>query len=430
MRVSAKLVNQRQSYTLNLADTMKVGRLARYLSQQEGYIESSTLEIARPLGISQRLQDVDIQAGDRLLIFAVKPAPAELSAPLSPGDKIMNFRVGDVVISSRGKKNLVLGKPDSEKDVDIDLRNFISPKQLSFISRDTMRVDFDDRSKSWYAARTGRTRITLNDFELGADRIPLGDETTLRFYRANEDPKNSAFRPISEIQMTTETVQSREDIIYLETGEKVVNIQVGVEKDSAALNISENVPFGQVASNLAAYLGAAVGAEYQLCLMRLIPPGTALGGIALGNDEFFYTARTQSFALNTLILSDIHSKDRSYQLVAGPEDDIKLIGRRSEAAIEDPELDLDLYEVVIAHTGNANAFKNISRRQLRVFYIAAENTWWAQAEERASVPVFVNNTRATSNTPIQLTSGDVISVGSTVENYVARLEVEITAKAD
>lgn len=104
MRVSAKLVRQQQSYILNLGDSMRVGNLARYLSQQEAYIDTSTLELARPVQATQRLQDVDIQAGDRLIICTAKPTQAELPAPLNPGDKIIRLIMGDVEVSSRGKK--------------------------------------------------------------------------------------------------------------------------------------------------------------------------------------------------------------------------------------------------------------------------------------------------------------------------------------
>lgn len=430
MRVSAKLVRQQQSYILNLGDSMRVGNLARYLSQQEAYIDTSTLELARPVQATQRLQDVDIQAGDRLIICTAKPTQAELPAPLNPGDKIIRLIMGDVEVSSRGKKMLTIGKPDTNRDVDIDLRNFISPKQLNYVSRDTMRLEFDERSKTWYAARTGRTRLLINEYELTADRIPLGDLSLLKVYRANEEPSNPAFRPLVEIKLVTETVQSRDDIIYLEAGDRPFRIQVGVERESASLNVSENVPFGQIVTGLAAHLNMGMNTDYDMYILRLIPPITRLEAIQLGNDEFLYAARSQSYAMNVLMLHDLANHERKYELVGGPEDDIKLIGRRPEAAIEDPELEVDLYQTLVERTGTPNAFKNISRRQLRVFYRAAENTWWAQAEERASVPVFINNTRATTSTPIQLTSGDVISIGATVDNYVARLEVEITAKAE
>jgi hypothetical protein len=430
MRVSARVAAQRQRYFLKLGGAMRIGRLARYLSQQEAFIDTSTLELARPVQPTQRVQDIDIQAGDRLVIFAAPPGNAELPAPLNPGDKVIKLIMGDTVVSSRGKKSLLIGKPDPSREVDVDVRTFVSPKQLNFISRELMRLEFDERSKTWYAQKLGRTRLLVNNFELQNDRIPLGDESTLKLYRANEEPTNPAFRPMVELKLVTETVQSRDDIIYLDAGDIGVTIHVGVEKDSATLNISENVAFGQVITGLAAHMKMRLDGEYQLAHMRLLPPQTELSSLTLAPDEFLYAARAQSFATNVLVLRDLNNRERKYELVAGPEDDEKLIGRRPEASVEDPELDVDLYDTLMERAGTPNGFKGMSRRQFRVFYRAAENTWWAQMEDRASVPLYVNNTRAAAGTPVQLTSGDVISVGATVENYVARLEVEITAKAE
>ena len=430
MRLSTQLVSARQSYTLNLGERVTIGQLARYLSQQEAFIDVSTLEIARPVGPNQRLQDVDLQAGDRLAVFTSASVPGELTAPLSPGDKVAKFIVGDVVITSRGKKSLQIGKPDPQRDVDIDLRNLVSPRAIGFISRETMRLDFDDRSKIWYAARTGKTRVLINEFELGTERVPLSDVTTMRLYRAGDEPMNAANQPLAVIRIEMETVENREDIIYLEQGRCRAPIQIGIGKERLTLNLSDNVPLGQVAGSLLGYYKLNPATEYQVVLLRLVPPATPLGSITLGQDEFLYVSRAQTFALNALVLRDIHQRERMFTLAAGPEDDIKMVGRRPEANIEDPELDVDLYEAVIPRGDNPNAFKSLSRRQLRLFYKAAENSWWAQLEERASVPVFVNNTRTSAIAPVQLTSGDVLSFGPSLETYYARLEVEITARTE
>lgn len=430
MRLSTQIVSARQSYTLNLGERVTVGKLARYLSQQEAGIDMNTLEFGRVVGANQHIRDIDLQAGDRLVVFTAPPQPGELTQPLNPGDKVAKFSVGDVIITSRGKKSLQIGRPDSRREVDIDLRNLVSPRAIDFISRDTMRLDFDDHAKTWYASRTGKTRVLINEFELGTERVPLSDVTMLRLYRAGDEPTSPAFQPLAVIRIEMETVQNREDIIFLDSGAVHTPIQIGVGKERLTLNVSENVPLGQVAGSLLGYHKLPPATEYQIYLLRLIPPATPLSTLGFGQDDILYASRSQSFALNALVLRDIHQRDREYALVAGPEDDVKLIGRRPEAAIEDPELDVDLYEAVIPRDNNPNAFKSLSRRQLKVFYKAAENSWWVQLEERASVPVFVNNTRTSAIAPVQLTSGDVLSFGPTLETCYARLEVEITARAE
>jgi hypothetical protein len=425
------MVHSRHQYVLTLNDQVTVGRLARYLSQQEAYVDASTLEIARPVQPTQRLQDVDVNPGDRLVICTSDAEKAELAAPLRPGDKLVKFAVGEVMVVSRGKKSLVIGKPDGAREtaVDVDLRNFISPKSLTFISRECLRLDYDERNKAWFATKTGRTKVLLDEFEITTDKkVPLGDRAMMRFYRANDDPRS--VRPLGEIRVMVEVVQSRDDILYLEQGKQFVNLEVGVPREVAGLNVSENVSLGQIVTSLAAYHRMGIPQNMSLYMLRLLAPETRVGTLDLGKDEFLYASRSQSYAHNLLILRDTLDRERKFELAAGLEDDEKLVGRRSDSNAEDPELDVDLYEVLVRRNNNLEAYKTISRRQLRILYKAAENTWWLKPEERSPVPVFINNTRASSSTPTQLTSGDVLSIGQTVDNYYARLEVEIMSKAD
>ena len=430
IRLPTQMVHARQQYSVTLNEQVTAGRLARYLSQQEAYVDASTLEHARPAQPTQRIQDIDVQPGDRLVIFTSEAGSAELAAPLRQGDKLVKFAIGDTVVASRGKKSLLIGKPDGPREttVDIDLRNFIPPKFLNYVSRESVRLDYDDRSKNWYATKVGRSRVLMDEYEITADRVPLGDHVLLRFYRAADDPRTT--RALGEVRVMVETVQSRDDILYLETGNRLVHVQVGVPRESVALNVSENVTLGQIVTSLAAYHRMGIPEKATLYLLRLLAPETHIGDLKLGTDEFLYTSRSQSYAHNLLILRDTLDRERKFELAAGLEDDEKLIGRRSDSTSEDPELDVDLYDVLIHRSNNPDAFKSISRRQLRVIYKAAENTWWVRPEERSSVPVFLNNVRTSSSSPTQLTSGDVLSIGQTVDDYFARLEVEITSKAD
>ena len=57
-------------------------------------------------------------------------------------------------------------------------------------------------------------------------------------------------------------------------------------------------------------------------------------------------------------------------------------------------------------------------------YDADENTWWAAATDRLEMPVFVNTTRLSVD-GVPVTSGDVLTIGSSVRAYYVRLEVEI-----
>src|SRR3712207_3066876 len=89
IKLSTVVVNASRRYDVTLSEQVTVGGIARYLSQHEAYVDATTLEIARPVLPAQRLQDLDIQVGDRLLIFTQPPSLADLPAALTPGDKTL-----------------------------------------------------------------------------------------------------------------------------------------------------------------------------------------------------------------------------------------------------------------------------------------------------------------------------------------------------
>jgi hypothetical protein len=430
MRLTAVVINTARRYTLSLSEREPVGGVAAYFSQHEDAIDARTLELARPLALGQRLADIDIQSGDRLLVFSKAPDNTEMPPPLNPGDKVLNFAAGDMVLSSRGKKRLVLGKPDESAQMvpDIDLRNFVSPRYINFVSRESLKLDFDDARKTWYAVRTGRTRVMIDELELGTDRIALNNNFVMRLFKGSDMPGAVGVTPIGEIRVGVETVESRGDIVYLATGGYPLTVQAGIEKDTLRINASANLTFDKISEGLLKHYGMALTAETRVYLTRLLAPSTRLSELQMSNDEFLYVARRTVFTQNVLVLRNTLDRTQAFELAGGQDQSEKLIGRRSQADAEDPELDVDLYKV-IANDGT-DRYRKISRRQARVYYRPAENTWWLKLEERTSVPVFLNNTRVIAGTPISLTSGDVLSVGPGVDDFYARLEVEIMSKSE
>jgi hypothetical protein len=119
-----------------------------------------------------------------------------------------------------------------------------------------------------------------------------------------------------------------------------------------------------------------------------------------------------------------------YTLVAGSTDDEKRIGCRAQASPEDTALDVDLYDAVLQHARNPVLVKTLAHRQARLLYRAAENSWWLQVDEPGGLTLFVNNLRAMNGVPLRLSTGDVLSIGPTVNEYYVRLEVELTAKKE
>lgn len=133
-------------------------------------------------------------------------------------------------------------------------------------------------------------------------------------------------------------------------------------------------------------------------------------------------------AQNILALRDVSQRERVYVLAAGYGETEHFIGCRAEADTPSPDLSVDLYESITAQGNDPRPFQGISPYFARISYKA--QNWWLRLDERAHLPVFVNNTRAHSATPIQLTSGDVLSVGPSVTHFYARLEVEVNPRGD
>jgi len=84
----------------------------------------------------------------------------------------------------------------------------------------------------------------------------------------------------------------------------------------------------------------------------------------------------------------------------------------------------------VAQGHDPRLFNTLSPYYGRILYNAADESWRIRLEERAHVPLFINNARVTSSAPVQLTSGDVLSFGPSITSYYARLEVELTSRSE
>jgi hypothetical protein len=415
-RIPAALVPSSQHYQTRISGQVTVGEVARYLSQQEGQVELSTLEIARPARPDQFMGELDIQGGDRLLIFTHAARQAELPTPSRPGDKIVQFNLGDRVIHSRGKKSLMVGKPEAGFIPDVDLRHCIAPGALEFISADCLRLYFDEAGQVWYAARSGNNRILLDELELEGYPVALNDAQWVRFYRPGQP------QPIGEMRVTLETVQVGEAAPALPSGGDTAVMRIGLEKENQTLRVSENIRVRQIATSLARYDGLPATDDLALYIARLVPPQTPLAMLALGEGMALYAALKLRHARHMLLLRDIQQRDRAYTLMAGQGH--QLIGCRAQAETAQPDLDVDLFEVITDQGYDPRPFQGMSPYYARITYRADDQSWWVWLDERSQVPLFVNQARASQSAALPLGSGDVLSVGPSLSHPYARLEVE------
>jgi hypothetical protein len=390
-----------------------LGDVAHYLAASEAQVTANRLEIARPARPEQRVDELALQGGDRLLIFSAPPNPVELPSPALGGGLSVRFSSGGTSLSSAGKRSLVVGKSEAGFLPDVDLRLFIAPRALEAIAPDCLRLYFNDAEQTWYMNRSGNTRVMVDELELEARPVILNEQQRVRFYRAGEG------RPLGEIAITLEKQMTAPN--DLTPGNLTAIMSIGLENENHSLRASGNIRVEQMMSGLAQYHRLkAAPQNLRLYVARLGAPHTTLE--ALTGDELLYSALSLPYRQQTLSLRDFHHPEHVYILLPGRE--TLLIGCRAERAATQPDLDTDLYESVVGAGGDPRPFQGISPYLAQAEYRAAEGGWWLRLDERAQVPVFLNNSRLSRQMPTPITAGDVVSIGPSLTHYYARLEAE------
>jgi hypothetical protein len=252
----------------------------------------------------------------------------------------------------------------------------------------------------------------------------------LRFYRASDDPKKKNSRVLGALQLSVEEAQADEGILAFESGPWQLNVHVGLESDGQTVRASENLRIEQVLEHLARYNETTLPDEAQFYLARLISPEVKMRTLDLGYDAVLYASLNPRYGQNLLRLRDIHDPERIYVVSAGRQDGEKTIGCRLQEDVIDPSLDVDFYDAIVGQGYVPESIDALSRQLGRILYKTFEHTWWIRSDMHSQIPIFINNTRVTGNTAVQLTSGDVLSLGPNVNHYYVRLEVEITAKTN
>ncbi|MDQ7033758.1 MAG: hypothetical protein Q9P01_02660, partial [Anaerolineae bacterium] len=294
------MVYTSRSYTIRLDATVAVGTLAQFLSQQEAYINASTLEIARPIDTASRLHDLDLQLGDRIAIFSQPATPQRPPTRVRPGDKMLIFSRADYQVSSYGKHGILVGKPDANHNAmpDVDIRNFINPDLLDYVSRGCLWLNFDDSQKIWYATRLGETRIMIDEFEIGSEKIALTADCLMRFYRQQDNPRHT--EAIGTMRVQIRAIESEKELVSVKEGNYPVRVHVGTERSGQMLNASENIPIGQIVTSLAIYNQVQMTETMQTYLMRLVAPNTTINDLRMLDDEFLYVSLRLGYANNLL----------------------------------------------------------------------------------------------------------------------------------
>lgn len=406
-------MNSGWCYRTQVSGLVTLGDLARYLSTSEVQVAVNTLEIARPARPDQRVEELDLQGGDRLLVFSTPPTPVELPSPALSSDVGVRFSWGETTARSGSKHSLVVGKSEAGFAPDVDLRLFIAARSLEGIAADCLRLYFNEAGRSWHMTRSGSTRVMVDELELESRAMILNEHQRVRFYRAGER------RALGEIEITLEKQTGVES--GLTPGNLAVMMSIGLENENHTLRASGNIRVEQIMTGLAQYqrVRAAPG-DLRLYVARLGAPQTAIE--TLTGDELLYTALHLPHTGQSLILRDFHHPEQVYTLMPGSE--ALLIGCRTQRETAQADLDIDLYDSMVKERDDPRPFQGMSPYLAHAEYQAAEGAWRMRLDERAQVPVFINNTRLSRQVALAVTAGDVVSVGPSLNHYYVRLEAE------
>lgn len=414
------IITTSYAYTARLHRSVTVGSLARYLSQLESNVSAGTLEIARALPLDMRVQAINMQAGDRLLIANDPLKTSELALPPRAGEQFVRIEVGTLNNRLRGKRKITVGWSDKTHSAvpDIDLREFVATESLPYISQNCLRLQLDNGT--WYAQRTGDTRIMIDELDLMTLPVPLNQHQTVRIY-SSDHARGRAY-PLSEFNLILETIDAQEAVAPLPSGSMFVSVQPGVESQTRFLRASDRLTLRQVVAALAQHDSLALS-NASVYLAHVLPLDTALHQIT-NEDAFLHVPLETRYARRVLQLQDIYHAGQVYNIRSGRSDTKMGIGWRMGAESSTSQLDLDLYPSL---TVPPSYFPNASEIKAYLNYSAFAETWSLNAENSGQVSVFINNMQV-GHLPIRVATGDVISFGQSVANPYVRLKADINVE--
>lgn len=291
VRLSTALVQSSRQYPLHTHPQASILDALHFLSGQEPRLSATTLEYVQPVQFGQQIQEIDLQAGDRLLIFLQAAHTVELPPLLKPGDRTLRIYSAGREIRSTGKRSLLLGWQDTGQQTtpDIDLGQFIARDRLPLIAPQAVWFNFDERAQVWYASRVGHTRVLLDELELGTAQVALSAAHRLRLYARGNGPGSISSQLLGELHVQVETVGSAaQQGPQLPPGSFGLPVRTGLERESQLINASENITFGQIARSLAQYNGLSIGPASKTCLARLLSPQSEVGSFDLSSGAFLY----------------------------------------------------------------------------------------------------------------------------------------------
>ncbi|MDX2161452.1 MAG: hypothetical protein SF162_09025 [bacterium] len=296
LRIAAAIVPALELHRLYLAPGTTMRAAAAHLNETVRTSDPAhTLEWARPVMPAHRLEELDLIGGDRLLIVRQPPAlfgTGALDGPL-PGAGAVTVAGGGLAVQGGGKPRLILGKADPYRAFvpDIDLSPFIAPTQIDYLSRVCALLEFVPLAVGggrWHMSKAGVTRVLLDDFEIGAEPIPVEGQHRLRLFRAADDPQRGE-NAFGEMVIRVEAAAGGKTPVFI-PGERPTVIGVGRERVGGRINADPTVSAAELTAHAAAFHRVVLPPETDVYRLRLLSPNETLGGLALGGEDFLYYA--------------------------------------------------------------------------------------------------------------------------------------------
>lgn len=413
------IVTTSYAYTAHLHRSVAVGSLARYLTQVEANVRAGTLEIAHVLPLDMRVEAINMQRGDRLLIANDPIKTSALALPPRAGEQILHLEAGALSIQIPRKQTITIGWSNSQSKVpDIDLRDFVGSEQLQSISQDCMHIYLE--KDGWYARRTGDTRIVIDELELLHAPVPLNQSQRIRLYSAHHK-HNRAF-PIVELHLSIQTLEAKESIAPMPSGSMPIAVHPGVESTTHLLRASERLTLRQIVAALAQKENLALG-NASVYLARILPPDISLHRV-VNEESFLHVPLETRYARRMLRLQDISHTGQVYNIRSGRIDTKLSMGWRMVAESAKSEPDLDLYPSL---TVPPPYLPNASETKAYLNYSAFAETWSLNIEDSGQVGVFVNNIHV-GRLPVRISAGDFISFGLNMNSPLVRLQADIVVE--
>jgi hypothetical protein len=424
LRLGSVYVSASQQVQVAVAAHTTIGALAASMSQLDSTLSAHTLELAAPLPRRQRLGDLALANGDRLLLLANTPKQLPTPDLFNTTDTALRFFINGQQVPVGGKSGYLVGASQRGSDVtpDIDLRQYVPSTLADFIAEGCVWLQYDGNQHQWFASRIGNTRVKLDEYELQGDKFPLAKSVTLRLF-----PQGATFigtdRLLAEVNIRQEGDPRQISAPQVQAGDHRVRVVLGVEQSLGLVDASPNMGLQTVADALLKHANIAQPTPVQAFSLRLLSSQDTVGAALQERESFLYVARSVDYVRSALRLRGIGQTKAQYDLVGARSDERRTLGCRAHPTLPDNSLDIDLYDWLPPKEDAL--LPHIGRTWATLEFVAENREWWLRPSD-VPMPLFVNERRV-SAVPVRLLDDSLLSIGFEGSQWVLRFAVEIHA---